>query len=144
MAHVQRAGNELVRHDFPETERSRRGRERSNAERVEEVREEAMGIDGRISVNTMLDELNRFLVGVDNIWAQGPAFDIVILENLYRQLGKPVPWNYYTIRDSRTLLKALGDTRIFDSNSLHNALADSINQVVAIQTAVAKYKLTEL
>ena len=24
---------------------------------------------------------------VDEIWAQGPAFDIVILENLYEQLG---------------------------------------------------------
>lgn len=108
------------------------------------TKDDAFCEDDRIDLDSFTKELNKFLVGVNRIWAQGPVFDIVILENLYRQLGKPVPWNYYTIRDSRTLLKALGDTRIFDSNSLHNALADSINQVVAIQTAVAKYKLTEL
>ena len=109
----------------------------------EEVREEALGEHDRISLEQFTQSLNRFVVGANRIWAQGPVFDIVILENLYRQLGKPTPWPYYLIRDSRTLLKALGDTRT-PGTMLHNALADCVSQAQAIQHAVSKYKLTQL
>jgi hypothetical protein len=107
------------------------------------VREEALSEHDRISLEEFTQELNKFLVNANRIWAQGPVFDIVILENLYRQLGKPVPWPYYAIRDSRTLLKALGDTRE-QGSMLHNALADCISQAKAIQHAVAKYELKTL
>ena len=70
-------------------------------------------------------------------------FDIVILENLYRQIGKPAPWQYYSIRDSRTLLKALGDDRKGGA-LLHNALADAVSQAEAVQSAVNRHKLVEL
>lgn len=109
----------------------------------DEVREEALGEHDRVSLEKFTRELNRFVVGADRIWAQGPVFDIVILENLYRQLHKPAPWPYYTIRDSRTLLKALGDTRTAGA-MLHNALADCVSQAQAIQQAVSKYNLTTL
>ena len=49
---------------------------------AEDVREEALGTDGRISVEDMYRQLNRFLVGANSIWAQGPLFDFAILENL--------------------------------------------------------------
>ena len=109
----------------------------------EEVREEALGEHDRVSLEEFTKELNRFVVGANRIWAQGPVFDIVILENLYRQLQKPAPWQYYVIRDSRTLLKALGDTRR-PGAMLHNALADCVSQALAIQSAVKRYNLTEL
>lgn len=109
----------------------------------EEVREEALGEEGRVDLETFTKMLNKFVLGADRIWAQGPVFDIVILENLYRQLGKPAPWPYYVIRDSRTLLKALGDTRR-PGALLHNALADCVSQAEAIQDAVRRYNLTEL
>ena len=108
-----------------------------------EVRDEALGEDGRVDLETFTRMLNKFVLGADRIWAQGPVFDIVILENLYRQLGKPAPWPYYSIRDSRTLLKALGDTRR-PGALLHNALADCVSQAEAIQDAVHRYNLTEL
>jgi hypothetical protein len=108
-----------------------------------EVREEALGEHDRIGLEDFTKQLNKFIVGADRIWAQGPVFDIVILENLYRQLRKPTPWPYYVIRDSRTLLKALGDTRQ-PGVLLHNALADCVSQAEAIQSAVKKYNLTEL
>jgi hypothetical protein len=107
------------------------------------VREEALSEHDRIGLEEFTQELNKFVVNADRIWAQGPVFDIVILENLYRQLGKPAPWPYYSIRDSRTLLKALGDTRE-QSSMLHNALADCASQAKAIQNAVAKYELKTL
>lgn len=99
----------------------------------EEVREEALGVEGRVPVEQMYRELNRFLVGVENIWAQGPVFDIAILENLYRQYGWPVPWQFWQIRDSRTLFGVHGDPRK-KGDLLHNALADCVSQAEAVQT----------
>lgn len=99
----------------------------------EDIREEALGQDGRICLEDFCNNLNRFLVGVDNIWAQGPAFDIVILEDLYRQLGKPIPWNFWQIRDSRTLFAVHGDPRKKDRHGAHNALIDCYYQARAVQ-----------
>ena len=50
---------------------------------------------------------------------------------------------YYSIRDSRTLLKALGDDRKGGA-LLHNALADAVSQAEAVQSAVNRHKLVEL
>ena len=108
-----------------------------------EVREEALGETDRVSLEDFTKALNKFVVGSTRIWAQGPVFDIVILENLYRQIGKPAPWQYYSIRDSRTLLKALGDDRKGGA-LLHNALADAVSQAEAVQSAVNRHKLVEL
>lgn len=109
----------------------------------DEVREEALGENDRVSLEDFTRQVNKFVMNATRVWAQGPVFDIVILENLYRQLGKPAPWQYYTIRDSRTLLKALGDDREGGA-LLHNALADAVSQAQAVQSAVKRYKLTEL
>lgn len=100
---------------------------------AEDVREEALGPDDRVSVESMYKQLNRFLVGVDNIWCQGPVFDIAILENLYRQYGWPTPWQFWQISDSRTLFKAHGDPRVKGKVGLHNALEDCVSQATAVQ-----------
>ena len=99
----------------------------------EEVREDALGESDRVSLDEMCANLNRFLVGVENIWCQGPAFDIVILENLYRQLSKPTPWQYWQIRDSRTLFGVHGDPREKDRKAAHNALMDCYYQALGVQ-----------
>jgi hypothetical protein len=98
-----------------------------------EVREEALGDSDRVSLEDMTRGLNRFLVGVENIWCQGPAFDIVILENLYRQMTKPTPWQFWQISDSRTLFKAHGDPRDKNRAAAHNALMDCYYQATAVQ-----------
>jgi len=102
-------------------------------QQAEDVREEALGSDGRVPVANMLKELNRFLVGVDNIWAQGPVFDIAILENLYRQFDISFNWQFWQIRDSRTLFGVHGDPRVKGKVGLHNALEDCVSQAQAVQ-----------
>ena len=102
-------------------------------QQAEEVREEALGTDGRIPVVQMLQELNRFLVGVNNIWAQGTVFDIGILEHLYKQYGMVPNWQYWQITDSRTLFKVHGDPRVKGKAGLHNALEDCVSQAEAVQ-----------
>ena len=73
------------------------------AKQSEDVREEALGDKDRIDLDNMIKTINKFSVGVDVFWCQGPLFDYAILQNLYTQLGHPVPWQYWQIRDSRTL-----------------------------------------
>ena len=100
---------------------------------TEEVREEALGDANRTSVTELLNQLNKFVVGVDNIWCQGPVFDIVILENLYRQVERPTPWQFWQIRDSRTLFGVHGDPRGKGAKGAHNALIDCYYQAEAVQ-----------
>lgn len=104
----------------------------------EDVREEALGEGNRVSLDEMTRGLNKFLVGIDNIWCQGPAFDIVILENLYRQLSKPTPWQFWQIRDSRTLFGVHGDPREKDRKAAHNALMDCYYQAIGVQQVYKK------
>ena len=111
------------------------------ASQAEDVREEAFGTEGRVSLETMYKDLNRFCVGVENIWCQGPAFDIVILENIYRQMGWPTPWQFWQIRDSRTLFGVHGDPREKGKAGLHNALEDCISQAQGVQAIYHALKL---
>lgn len=113
------------------------------SKQAEEVREEALGEADRVSIDNMLDQLNRFLVGADNIWCQGPAFDIVILENLYRQMQRPTPWQFWQIRDSRTLFSVHGDPRKKDRYGAHNALLDCYYQARAVQQIYADLNIKQ-
>jgi 3' exoribonuclease, RNase T-like len=108
------------------------------------VREEAFSDDNREKLETVLAELNRFLVGVDSIWAQGAVFDIGILEHLYQQLKTPVPWHFWQIRDSRTLFKLLPENpRPNKFDQAHNALVDAYYQAKGVQRAYELLGVTE-
>jgi hypothetical protein len=61
---------------------------------------------------------------------------MTILENLYRSVSKPVPWNFWQVKDSRTLFDLCpSDPRKSIQSDLHNALADSYFQAKAVQIA---------
>ena len=108
----------------------------------EAVREEALGEDNRIPVIEVLKDLNKWLVGVDKIWCQGPVFDISILENLYRQMKLHYNWSFWNIRDSRTLFGLMDkDPRKEIDFAAHNALADAIVQSLCIQKVYKKLNL---
>jgi hypothetical protein len=102
-----------------------------------EAIEAAMSTEDRTSVLDCLDQLTRFVLHADEIWCQGPVFDIVILEDIYRQYQQHVPWPYWKIRDSRTLFKSLNfdsrsELRLSGANH-HNALDDAVIQALALQ-----------
>ena len=100
------------------------------------VREEAFDQKGSISVNETLKQINKWMVGVDVLWGQGYGFDMTILENMYRSVGVPIPWNFWQVRDSRTLFKCCKeDPRKSMQTDLHNALADAYFQAKSIQVA---------
>ena len=108
----------------------------------EEVKAEALDTNDRIPVEETLKALNKWLVGVDKIWCQGPVFDIGILENLYKQIGLHHNWPFYIIRDSRTLFSLMDkDPRKEIDFKAHNALADAIVQSLCIQKVYKKLNL---
>ena len=114
------------------------------ARQPDEIVTEALSDDDRHSVTKILKELNKYLVGVDKIWCQGPVFDIAILENLYRQLGLHWNWAFYNIRDSRTLFSLMPrDPRKDISFSAHNALEDCRIQSICVQKSLRNLGVTQ-
>lgn len=98
-----------------------------------EIMEEALGDNDRISISEMLKTINKWCVGVDVFWSQGPLFDYAILQDFYAQMKTPVPWNYWQIRDSRTLFSLVPRDPNEKRTGLHNALEDCYFQAKKVQ-----------
>ena len=98
----------------------------------EHIREDALGEADRMSLDDTIKAINKWAVGVDVFWCQGPLFDYAILQNLYAQLDRPVPWQYWAIRDSRTLFSLYRETDVAKVDA-HNALADCDYQAKKVQ-----------
>ena len=103
------------------------------ATQPKEIADEALGDKDRISLEEMVKTINKWSVGVDVFWCQGPLFDYAILQNIYKQLGHPVPWQYWQIRDSRTLGSLVPRDPNEKRTGLHNALEDCYFQARKVQ-----------
>lgn len=62
-------------------------------------------------------------------WAHSPSFDLVILEDLLRQVRTPTPWSHRNAFDTRTLslVKGVKMKRTAEADQ-HDALSDAIAQ----------------
>jgi exodeoxyribonuclease VIII len=101
------------------------------------VMEEAFSEDGRIPFADALEQFRKFAWGCDAFWSHGSIFDLVILENALFQIGKPLPWQFWQIRDTRTLFD-LGHSHDMPKANKHNAIEDAIRQVVGVQNVYKK------
>lgn len=100
----------------------------------EMIREEAMDQTGAITVDEFLQDLTKWLVGVDILWGHGYGFDYTILENMYNGNNIHAPWSVYSLRDSRTIFTVMpSDPRKSMQQNLHNAVEDAYYQAKAIQ-----------
>ena len=98
------------------------------------IQEEAFSAEGREHMDVFLDSLPKWMVGVDVLWGHGYGFDITIIEDMLRQRGKGIPWQFWQVRDSRTLFSmAKVDPRKAMQSDLHNALADAYFQAKGVQ-----------
>jgi hypothetical protein len=105
------------------------------------IMEEAFDQTGAVTVEEALSQLNRWVVGVDELWGHGYGFDITILENMYRMVGKPIPWQFWQISDARTITKRMPkDPRKDMQTNLHNALADAYFQAKSVQIIFKHFK----
>jgi hypothetical protein len=106
------------------------------------IMEEAFSLDNRISLVDAMDKFHKFAWGCSAFWSHGATFDLVILENIYRQLNKPLPWNYWQLKDTRTLF-GLGHDPEMPQGGKHDALQDAIRQAVGVQNVYRKLNITE-
>ena len=109
------------------------------------IMEEAFDQTGAITVEEALDQLTKWVWGADKIWGHGYGFDLTIIEDMYRSLGKPIPYNFWQVMDSRTLFSVLkdGDPRKKMQTNLHNALADAYFQAKSVQVAYKELGVTK-
>jgi len=113
------------------------------AKQPAEVFEEAMSEEDRVGLDDATIQLNKYVANATKIWAQGPLFDIAMLESLYKMIGKPCPWSYYNVRDSRTVFDMGDDSLKKDNKTAHNALADAYAQATAVQSIYRQLRVVK-
>lgn len=101
-----------------------------------DIMEEAFSTDGRLGLDYAVEQFHKFAWGCDAIWSHGSVFDVIIMEHLYKQLNRTVPWQYYQIRDTRTIFD-LGIDPKMPQGQKHNALHDAVRQAVGVQNVYA-------
>ena len=106
------------------------------------IRDEAFAEDNRISLDQALDELGKLIWHSSRIWAQGPTYDMNILEHAYKSYRKPLPWKYYMVRDSRTVFSLWPDQPIPPTS--HHALEDCRRQIGMLQNTLKHFNITAL
>jgi hypothetical protein len=102
------------------------------------AQEEAFG-EGpdRVSIQEAIEKFHKFAWNCDAFWSHGSIFDINILDTYYRALNKAPPWNFWQIRDTRTLFD-LGYDPEMPKTTAHKALDDANAQAIAVQTVMRK------
>jgi len=106
------------------------------------AREEAFNEEGRIPLDQALDELGKLIWHSKLIWSQGPTYDMNILEHAYKSYNKPLPWQYYRVRDSRTAISLWPDCPTTATS--HHALEDCRRQIDRLQMTLKHLKITSL
>jgi hypothetical protein len=96
-----------------------------------DTRYEAIINPDRTNIKDALSEFIGWFGNSKYIWSQGIDFDIVILKNAFDKCNLTVPWKFWNVRDSRTLISICNKT-IQKTNS-HNALNDCYNQIIALK-----------
>lgn len=107
-----------------------------------EAQAEAFAEEDRMPLDQALDLLGKLIWQSSFLWSQGPTFDMTILEHAYKSYGKPIPWQYYKVRDSRTLFSLYpGLPRPPTS---HHALEDCRRQIDMLQATLKHLNIKEL
>jgi hypothetical protein len=104
------------------------------------IMEEAFSPENRVPLTDAIDQLHKLCWNCSTFWSHGSVFDIIIIEDVYRQLNRAYPWNFWQIRDTRTVFD-LGVDPEMPQESKHDALQDAIRQAVGVQNVFRKLKI---
>ena len=112
------------------------------ATQPEAVREEAFSPEGRVPLQTALEELGKLIWHSKRVWANGPTFDMTILEHAYKSYNMALPWQYYNVRDARTIYSLWPDLVKYPAS--HNALEDCRRQILLLHDVLDYFKIKTL
>lgn len=112
-------------------------------EQSPEALEEAMGDNDRESLKSCMEKLYKFCWNRKAVWSNGAAFDVVVAETAMRQTltdyPNPIPWPFYTVRDTRTLYDIAGvSLKDGKHTTSHKAVEDAEHQAIVVQQAYMK------
>lgn len=96
------------------------------------AQDEAFDPANRIDIVDAMNQLYKFCWGAKRVWSHGAGFDVIICENIFRKIGKAVPWQFWEVRDTRTLFD-IGVNPHRPPVLKHHALEDAWNQAVGVQ-----------
>lgn len=107
-----------------------------------EVKEEAFSEENRVPLREALGGLHRMIWHAKRVWAQGPTYDMTILEHAYKSLSMPLPWKYYSVRDSRTLFSLVPNLQRYPAS--HHALEDCRRQILLLWNSLEYLNIKEI
>lgn len=106
------------------------------------IRDEAFSEHDRVPLDLALQGLHRMVWHARRVWAQGPTYDMNILEHAFKSLQMPLPWRYYAVRDSRTLFSLCPSLEKYPAS--HHALEDCRRQINLVWYALEALNIKEL
>ena len=106
------------------------------------ARDEAFNEQGRIPLDQALTELHKLCWKCNRIWMNGPTYDANILEHAYKSYGMGLPWQFYKIRDTRTVYSLWPG--LPKPPTSHHALEDCRRQIELLQETLKYLKVKEL
>jgi len=104
------------------------------------VLDEAFDEIDRVTLHLFVKQFRSIVANCKRVWAKGPTFDTIILENLFKSIGEPAPWTYSKIRDARTLYD-FADS-VPSNTSAHDPVADCVIQILVVQQVYKKLGMT--
>jgi len=122
------------------------------------AKDEAFSEQDRKPLEQVLDELGKMIWHSTALWANGPTFDMTILEHAYKSYNKPLPWQYYKVRDARTVymlrpkVPVLMNSRVVPVTvngrayrpASHHALDDCRRQIDLLQDTLRDLNIKEV
>jgi inhibitor of KinA sporulation pathway (predicted exonuclease) len=75
-----------------------------------------------------LEQLARFCYDADEVWAKAPKFDCTHLEHAADAVGVELPWEFYELRDVRTIAALPIAPEREQEGTEHDALDDAVYQ----------------
>lgn len=112
------------------------------ARQPQAAQEEAFGVDDRIPLLDCLQQLHRLVWHCNRVWANGPTFDCNILEHAYKSHDIVLPWQYYKVRDARTIYGLVPALEKYPAS--HHALEDCRRQIYLLWDALEYLNIKEL
>ena len=107
-----------------------------------EAQAEAFMEEGRIDLDQALDSLGKLIWQHKLIFANGPTYDMNILEHAYKSYNKPLPWQFYNVRDARTVYSLWPE--LPKPPTSHHALQDCRRQIDMLQATLKHLNVKEL
>jgi len=107
-----------------------------------EAGKEALHPDNRIPLKDALEKLSKIVWNKSHVWANGPTYDMSILEHAYKSYGMTLPWQFFKVRDCRTVYSLCGNLN--SPKAPHHALEDCKRQIIMLQDAIKQLKVTKI